>query len=237
LKTIFRQRKEERIKRDFVDTLTHELRRPIASSIFMLDYLNDKVKEKDTSSLEEYLTASIFELKKLNLYIERIQEISKGEEAKMELTRDTVSLESFFIQLKEKYESLAEKKICIHLQIETGLHLITDVLHFSNIMENLTDNSIKYSGESVNITISASTQNDQIHIIHGDNGWGISKSEIPHIFDKFHRGKSGRKRIKNGFGLGLSYIRIMMKSMNGGITVNSRENEFTEFTLLFPLES
>jgi signal transduction histidine kinase len=203
----------------------------------MLAYLNDKVKEKDTSSVEEYLDRSIFELKKLDLYIERIQEISKGEEAKIELTRDIVSLESFFIRLKEKYESLSEKKIFIHLQIETGLSLTADVLHFSNIMENLTDNSIKYSDESVTITISASIENDQIQIVHHDNGWGISKTEINRVFDKFYRGKSVEKRRKTGFGLGLSYIQMMMKSMNGSITVNSKENEFTAFTLLFPLEN
>jgi signal transduction histidine kinase len=234
-RTIFRQRKEEKIKQNFVHTMTHELKRPIATSILILDYLQYQTVKKNLSA-DESLDSVIFELKKLNSYVEKIQEISQGEEGQIELNKEPVALLPFFRKLQEKYESAGEKEVHLRLQIEKDVSLITDRLHFSNIMENLTENSIKYSGDSVTIEISVSLINKQIRIVHRDNGWGISKSEINHIFEKFYRGVSVEKRRKSGFGLGLSYVQTMMKSLGGEITVSSKENEFTEFILLFNID-
>jgi two-component system phosphate regulon sensor histidine kinase PhoR len=207
----------------------------LKDSVFKLSYLEDKIKENDISHAEEYLADAIFDLKKLDLYVEKIQEISQGEDSMIDLSKDKILLETFFLKLKEKQELLDEKKIHVSLHIEKDLKLETDRLHFSNIIENLMENSIKYSDESVCIEITAFRKDNRIQIVHRDNGWGISPSEINYIFDPFYRGMSKKKRKQNGFGLGLSYIKIMMKNMNGTISVNSKEDEFTEFTLLFPI--
>jgi K+-sensing histidine kinase KdpD len=230
--TIFRQKKEELVKRNFIDTMTHELKRPIATSIFILDVMLHYPTKKH-SETKESLTSALFELRKLSLYVEKIQEISRGEEGKIELKREPVALLPFVQALKAKYQASDEKEITIQLDIEKDLSLTTDKLHFFNIMENLTENSIKYSGEKISIQISAGLKNGHIQIVHWDNGWGISKTEINHIFEKFYRGRSVEKRRKSGFGLGLSYIQLMMKNLDGAITVTSKENEFTECTLLF----
>jgi signal transduction histidine kinase len=233
--TIFRQRKAAIIKQDFVHTMTHELKRPIATSILILDYLHHQLAKKNPS-VAESLEDVLFELKKLNSYVEKIQEISQGEEGKIELNKEPIALLPFFQKLQGKYESPGDKKVLFRLQIEKDLYIHTDRLHFSNIMDNLTENSLKYSGGSVTIEISAALINGQLRIIHRDNGWGISKSEINRIFEAFYRGASVEKRRKSGFGLGLSYIQTMMKSMDGEITVSSKENEFTEFILLFTID-
>ena len=227
--TIFQQRKEEQVKKDFINTMTHELKKPISSSLFILDYLKNKVAKSE----EEYLVSSILELKRLNLYVEKIQEISEGEEGGVTFKKEDVDLHASFEKLKKQYESLEEKIINITVLIEGNLSLNTDPLHFSNIMENLMENSIKYSGKSVSIRISIFQKDNQIQIIHRDNGWGISESEIDYVFDKFYRGNSAEKRRKNGFGLGLTYIKLMMENMGGSISVCSKEKEFTEFTLNF----
>ena len=233
--TIFLQRKAEIIKKGFVDAMTHELKRPIASSMLMLEFLQDQIRENKFSSAIELLGDSVFALKKLNLYVEKIQEISRGEEGEVELIMERIPLLPFFTQLRDKYESLGDKNISIHLHIEKDIPFVNDKVHFSNIVENLTENSIKYSGERVSIEIKVFQKNNKLYITHRDNGWGISDSEIHRIFDKFYRGKSAEKRRKSGFGLGLSYVQLVVKQMGGNISVSSKEKEFTEFILILPL--
>jgi two-component system phosphate regulon sensor histidine kinase PhoR len=100
-------------------------------------------------------------------------------------------------------------------------------------MENLIENSIKYSGDTVAISISANRQKGQLSIIHRDNGWGLSPVEINQIFDRFYRGTSARKRRQNGFGLGLTYVKLMVQQLGGTISVTGKENAFAEFCLTF----
>ena len=233
LNTIIQQLKKENIRRDFIDTMTHELKRPLATSIFSLQYLLDHIQSNDISQTEELLSESVAALEKQNLYIEKIQEISNGEEGNVDLLMEPLLLYSFFFKLKNQYETSERKKISVQLSIDEELNLVTDVLHFSNIAENLIENSIKYSNDAVTIEISAHKENKEIVIKHRDDGWGISKEELPYIFDKFYRGNTVEKRKKRGFGLGLSYVKMMTGKMGGHIFVASEKNKFTEFTLIF----
>jgi len=234
-KTIFQQHKAEKIKKDFVNVMTHELKRPIISSLFAMEFLHDHTKTGQPLSNKELLDESILALKKLNLYVEKIQEISQGEDGNMQLERENIQLLPLFSKLKEKYESFNDKKVAVQLQIDEDIRLTTDKLHFSNMMDNLTENSIKYSNEKVTIDINVFQKNGYVHIHHRDDGWGIPPSEIQSIFDKFYRGRSVEKRRQNGFGLGLSYVKTMIEQLGGSISVESKEKIFTEFTLIHPL--
>jgi signal transduction histidine kinase len=233
LNTIIQQWKKENLRRNFIDTMTHELKRPLATSIFSLQYLLDHIRDCDISETQELLSGSVSALGKQNRYIEKIQEISSGEEGSVDLLMEPLLLYPFFDKLKKQYESSDCKKVSIHLFVDEELGLTTDVLHFSNIIENLIENSIKYSNDDVTIEISVYKGNGKITIKHRDNGWGISKEELPYIFDKFYRGKTVEKRKKRGFGLGLSYVKMMTEKMSGHISVVSEKNKFTEFILKF----
>jgi two-component system phosphate regulon sensor histidine kinase PhoR len=237
LNTIVQQWKKENMRHNFIDTMTHELKRPLATSIFSLQYLLDHIQNNSLPQTEriELLSESISALGKQNLYIEKIQEISNGEEGNVDLSMEPLLLYPFFIKLKKQYESSGKKKVSILLFVDEELSLTTDILHFSNIAENLIENSIKYSNEEVTIEISGYKESGKITIKHRDNGWGISKEELPHIFDKFYRGNTAEKRKKRGFGLGLSYVKMMTEKMGGQIVAVSEKNKFTEFTLLFKL--
>ena len=233
--TIFRQYKAEQIKKDFVNIMIHELKRPIISSLYAMEFLQDHAKENKSLPDKELLDDSILDLKKLDLYVDKIQEISRGEDGNIELMKESVQLLPFFHKMKDKYESLAGKKVSVQLQINEDISLITDKIHFSNIMDNLTENSIKYSDESVSIVITVFRKNGYVHIHHRDDGWGIPPAEIKSIFDKFYRGRSSEKRRKTGLGLGLSYVKAMIEQLGGSISVESKEKIYTEFILTHPL--
>lgn len=234
-KTIFQQQKIDKVKQDFVNAMTHELKRPIATSVLTLEHLTMLIELNKTDKIGEHVDDALFSLKKLNLYVEKIQEISKGEEGKLNYEKETVPLQPFFEKLKRKYELTQNKVVSLNVNIEPDIAINTDILHFSNIAENLIENSIKYSGDSVIIDITATKKNNNIQIVHRDNGWGISEEDLPYIFDKFYRSNSSAKRKKSGFGLGLSYVKIVVENTGGTITVKSEEKEYTEFTLTFPM--
>ena len=233
--TIFRQYKAEKVKKDFVHVMTHELKRPITSALFAVEFLHDHAKATQPLQDSELLDDSILALKKLDLYVEKIQEISQGEDGNIHLVKENIQLLPFFRKLKEKYESSGDKKVSIRLQIDEDIHLMTDKIHFSNMMDNLTENSIKYSDENLTIDIKVFQKNGQVYIHLRDDGWGIPSTEIHYIFDKFYRGRSSEKRRKNGLGLGLSYVKTMIEQLGGSVSVDSKEKIFTEFTLIHPL--
>ena len=97
---------------------------------------------------------------------------------------------------------------------------------------NLIDNSLTFSDEGCKISVSARKKDDDIEISISDNGWGISEEDLPHLAERFYRGKHG-ERIK-GTGLGLSLCNEIMKMHKGKMDIKSKLGKGTEITITFP---
>ncbi len=237
LQSIFHQRKEEKMRQSSINTMTHEFKRPISGAIAQLSlflFLYDKGKYADLKSNAD---SALLELNKLTAYTERIQRISNSDKNYLSLNISTIEIKPFFENLINKYlNSEDEKPIDIRLNIETELKSINiDLLHFSNVMDNLIENAIKYSDKEIVIEISISdTIDNNILISVKDNGIGISSTEKKYIFDKFYRGCSKSAQSKSGFGLGLTYVKSIVEGHNGSVSVESVEHEGSEFILLIP---
>ena len=113
--------------------------------------------------------------------------------------------------------------------------IYADEVHFIGVIENLIDNSIKYSGNSVSIHISFNIQNDSLYIKVKDNGYGISKKNIHKIFGKYERCDAIKRNEAKGYGLGLNYVKRIVKAHRGNISVTSTEGIGTEFTIEIPV--
>ena len=109
-------------------------------------------------------------------------------------------------------------------------------MHFTNIIYNLLDNAVKYRREDVPIHLEVATWNhgDNLCISIQDNGIGIQKDNLRHIFDKFYRVPHGNLHQVKGYGLGLFYVRSMMERFGGSVVVKSEENVGTCFKLTWP---
>lgn len=232
-RTLFVQWKEEKVRRKSVSAMVHELKRPVAALKLMLTNMTTAINV-DLTRLEKYIVMARFEIDKLLQYIQIIQDISRKRHEVMELNKENVALDPLFAEMKERYEHQADKKVTMEIPACNGMMLFTDKLHFANIVDNLTENAIKYSGDEVHIRIAVVSDQHGLTITVHDNGWGISPKELPQIFDDFYRGQSRQKRKKDGFGLGLSYVKLMTKAMGGTIHAESQENVYTEFILNFP---
>ena len=104
-----------------------------------------------------------------------------------------------------------------------------DPVHFQNILTNLLDNAVKYSGSSVRIEISATQDCLKVR----DNGIGIAQAELRHIFDKFYRVTHGDRYTAQGFGIGLYYVRQVVDLLGWNIEVRSTPSKGTEFTIVW----
>lgn len=126
-------------------------------------------------------------------------------------------------------ELKADKPIDFDIDIPENLSIQADSLHFGNILSNLIDNAIKYSGNSVNIAIKTNAGSLTIE----DNGIGIDKENLPFIFDKFYRVTSGDRYEIGGYGLGLFYVKQITELMGWHIEVKSKPGQGTKFTIKF----
>ncbi len=126
-------------------------------------------------------------------------------------------------------ELKADKPVRIEMEIADSLSIQADPLHLGNILSNLIDNAVKYSGESVRVSIMA----DKESMTVADNGIGIAKENLPFIFDKFYRVTSGDRYEVGGYGLGLFYVRQITELMGWSISVTSKPGQGTKFTIKF----
>ena len=120
----------------------------------------------------------------------------------------------------------------IKVEIDDSVEISADPLHFGNVLSNLLDNAVKYSGETVEIKITA----DDRELSVADNGVGIAKENIPYIFDKFYRVTDGDRYETGGYGLGLSIAKSVADAHKMKIEVNSEPEHWITFTVWFPAQ-
>jgi two-component system phosphate regulon sensor histidine kinase PhoR len=140
-------------------------------------------------------------------------------------------------ELEDRFSVSTDKQVSIHSSIDIDQYqsIYVDSTLIKNAIANLIDNAIKYSGDPVNINIKCYTTNQQIHISIEDNGFGISDEDKDKIFGKFERGAAvGRKGAK-GFGLGLNYVKQVVKAHGGIVLLFSNKGKGSIFSLVIPL--
>ncbi len=231
--TMLKQKSLEEMKSDFTNNITHELKTPVAVAYAANDALLNFDAGNDPEKRREYLEISQDQLEKLEGMIEQILSMSMESRKTFELKRETIELKPLLDKLAEQHRLSAGKPCEINVNVGSGLVLDADRFHLGNIISNLIDNAIKYSGDSVRIDISAKATDDGTEIRVRDNGIGISQDKQKHIFDKFYRIPTGNIHDVKGYGLGLYYAKTMMEKHGGTITVSSAPGKGSTFTLYF----
>jgi two-component system phosphate regulon sensor histidine kinase PhoR len=141
-------------------------------------------------------------------------------------------LDNFVLQLEEK-GGKAE------LLLNASNDLIhADEVHFSNLINNLVDNAVKYSKENVPVRLKISTQSNakKLTIRVEDNGIGMNKEAVKRAFEKFYRAHTGNIHNVKGFGLGLSYVKTMVDAHGGEVKLESVLGKGSTFTIELPLK-
>ena len=219
----------EQMKDDFTHNMTHELKTPVAVAYSAADSMLRYYDQSDEERNRQFLKIIMQRLSYLSGMIENILSMSMERFRTMKLNIEDVELKPLVEDVSGMMELKADKPVDIDIEIPDGLSVQADSLHLGNILSNLIDNALKYSGDSVHITIKA----DLHSITISDNGIGIDKENLPFLFDKFYRVTSGDRYEISGYGLGLFYVKQVVGLMGWNIDVASRPGQGTKFTIRF----
>lgn len=229
------QWKTEKMRQESINAMTHEFKRPISGAVAMMSAIPYYLEKNDIRKVLDYTQNIENELNKLTHYTQRIQQISNNEKQSVSLEKTKIEIVPFFVSLQQRYSTSEknEREVVVNLHIDTSKkEMQVDLLHFSNVMDNLIENAIKYTVNStVIIYIQITDTTDGLIIAVQDNGIGISSMDKKRIFDKFYRVKRDETKNKVGFGLGLTYVKSIIEAHGGNITVNSNLNEGSEFII------
>jgi len=238
VRTLFTQKKLSEIKSDFINNMTHELKTPLATISLAVDALTNSKVINDEDKIRYYSAMIKDENKRMNKQVETILQAARIEREEITLNRTELDAHAIIQKTTANLVlQIEEKKGSLILQLKAGKSRIyADEVHFSNIIFNLLDNAIKYSGEGVRIEIDTSNGVGQMLAIRiKDNGIGMSKETQAHIFEKFYRAHTGNLHNVKGFGLGLSYVKAMVEAHGGRVRVESAPGKGTTFIVNLPL--
>ena len=232
---ILRQQRLNEIKNDFINNMTHELKTPVASISLASQMLSDSAVSKSPQMLEHISKIIRDETKRLTFLVDKVLQMSVFERQNIKIELQENNVNEIIQTITENYSLKIHSKGG-NLYTELHAHdafVDIDEMHFANIIYNLLDNAVKYSQENTPIIITISTWNDKnrLYIAIEDNGIGIKKEYIKHIFDKFYRVPTGNRHDIKGFGLGLPYVKKIVKLHGGTIKVESEPNIGTKFVI------
>ena len=229
LHVIASQRTIEEMKDDFTNNMTHELKTPIAIAYAANDSLLQFPDPQDEERTKKYLTAALDQLSKLSGLVESILAMSMERRKHLTMAKEKIRLRDFLANIIEQQKLKADKPCDIILECQGDATVEADPSHFSNVIGNLIDNSIKYSGESVSIIIKADANGMYV----ADNGIGIPDKSLPEIWSKFYRVPHGNRSDVRGYGIGLFYVKSIIDKHGWSIGVESKSGKGSKFTIKF----
>jgi two-component system phosphate regulon sensor histidine kinase PhoR len=235
---IFRQKRLSEIRSDFVSNMTHELKTPISTISLASQMLGDKsipTEIKNTGQISKIISE---ECRRLGNQIEKVLQTSVFDMGKLKLRLGEVDMHEIIISVSENFSIQVKSrngKISLSLNAQNYV-LQADQVHITNVLSNLLDNAIKYCTRNPEIRIETSNRGDILQIRVSDNGIGINKNEQKRIFEKFYRVPTGNVHTVKGFGLGLSYVKMIMEEHRGHVEVESEMYEGTTFIVYLPLK-
>ncbi|BFH62813.1 HAMP domain-containing sensor histidine kinase [Paenibacillus azoreducens] len=227
LEVSFRQQKQ------FVDDASHELRTPITILEGHLNLLNRWGKD-NPAVLEESLTASLLEVRRLKGLVQGLLALTRAETSSLTDHIEYIQIDAFLAKIKSRVETLYPE-FSFELTLEQKGSLVKiNPLHLEQIVFIVIENAVKYSGDSKLINITSRVKQNEVYISVQDHGIGIPPAELQYVFDRFYRVDKARNREIEGTGLGLSIAKNLIEYYHGKIKMTSVENEGTRVTLTLP---
>lgn len=234
---IFKQKKISQVKNDFINNMTHELKTPLATISLATSSINHPEIVSNPTEIARYTGIIDKERQRINGHIERVLEIAALEKGEFSLQCQQVDLNDLVMQSIQNAQLRLQEiggELSYENRVDQAMCSI-DAYHFTNVLNNLLDNSIKYkSKEKLMISVHIQTSDRGYVLRIQDNGIGMSAQTVRLAFDKFYRAESGNIHETKGFGLGLSYAKKIVEMHKGEISINSQLNEGTTVQIILP---
>jgi two-component system phosphate regulon sensor histidine kinase PhoR len=240
IRTMIRQKKLSEIKNDFINNMTHEFKTPIATISLAVDALKNEKVTKDPSKLSYFSSIIKEENQRMNRQVETILKSALMDRQEIELNLKPINVHQVIEDVADNFIlRLEEKKGALETNLNAEQFVIeADEVHFSNLINNLLDNAVKYSKENVppKVCITTTSNDKNILIKIEDNGIGMTRETLKRIFEKFYRAHTGNIHNVKGFGLGLSYVKTVVEAHEGTIRADSTLGKGSCLSIELPLK-
>jgi two-component system phosphate regulon sensor histidine kinase PhoR len=229
-------KKADKMRREFVDNASHELKTPLSSLLAVSETLIDREppdKETRMNFYHKLLDNSL----RLNQLTEDLLSLSEIEQNKNSLEKDLIDLPGILTEIVDEFQpDLKAKNHEFKMNIAPDIpkaHL--DKKSFKKALANILDNAIRYTNDGGSITLIVRKSENEILIDIQDSGTGIPPEDIPRIFERFYRVDKARSVKLGGTGLGLSISKHIIEAHDGNISVTSKPGEGSVFTIHLPV--
>lgn len=238
LRDVTYERQLDKLRRDFVANVSHELKTPISMLQGYSEAILDGVAETEEERME--LVKIIYdESVRMGRLVRELLDLARMEAGHFELNRDDIHLNLLLQKVYRKFAAVAKEK-GIELQIKplTSHDLVyLDADRMEQVLTNLIDNAFRYTPQGGKITISSEKREGVLHLKVTDTGSGIHEEDIPFLFERFYKGDKARTRgASGGTGLGLAIVKNIIEAHGGKIYVQSKVGEGTSFHMQIPCE-
>ncbi len=236
--TVVRQKKLSDMKTDFINNMTHELKTPISTIQLAAEMLTDPTLSRNEQSIKRYAGMIHEENRRMQSHVEKVLQFARLEKGNFKLTYTTIDIHDLIEEIVQKLSLRMDKAsgtMDCHLNAE-HFRIEGDEMHLTNVIYNLLDNAIKYAQDQPVINIYTRDTPDGLSISIQDQGIGMSKDALKKVFEKFYRVPTGNIHNVKGFGLGLSYVKLMAEAHGGTIRAQSKLGKGSVFELILPLK-
>ncbi len=236
IRTVMRQKTMEEMKDDFTNNMTHELKTPIAVAYSAADALLNFKQGDNKEKRDKYLTICKEQLSELSGLVEQILSMSMERRRTFVLNKEEIRIADMVNNLMAHHRLKSDKPVVFTTRIDPEDPVVyADRTHLNNMLSNLIDNAVKYSGEEVCIDITIYKRDKYTIMEVKDNGIGIPPEKQPYVFDKFYRVTHGNRYEVKGYGLGLFYVKTMAEKHGGTVTVAGSPGTGSVFTIKIPI--
>jgi len=238
LYVIFKQKRLSEMKNDFVNNMTHELKTPISTISLASQMLNDRSIPEEQKNMGQISRIIQTESRQLGFQVERVLQMAIFDHGKLKLKVEEIHLHELIETVAQNFLLQVDRRAgrLEFLPEAEDDRLSGDNMHLTNVVSNLMENALKYSPKSPEITIETRNSGHDIILSVRDKGIGISKENQKRIFDKFYRVPTGNVHNVKGFGLGLSYVKLIVEAHDGSIQIKSDAGKGSCFDIHLPLQ-
>jgi two-component system sensor histidine kinase BaeS len=223
----------ERLRRNMVADVAHELRTPLSNLKGYLEAINDGVVKSDKSTIRSLNE----EASTLSRLIDDLQELSLADAGELKLITQPEDISRLIKETATALQSkAAAKDLKISADLPDGLPKVEiDSHRIRQVLHNLLENAVAHTGKKGRITVTARHDEDKLYVSITDTGEGIPAEDLPMIFERFYRVDKSRARATGGSGLGLTITKRLVEAHGGTINVESQPGQGSTFTFTLPL--
>lgn len=230
LVVVLRQRKLTEVQRDFINNMTHELQTPVATLRIAADVLRSDSILDQPERHRQYTRIVHEESQRLQKQISNVLQLSRSERMQFSLNGTEIDLH----QVLAEAASVFHPYVTLEFWAENAT-IRADRYHLENIINNLVDNALKYNTGIPNVRLQTRNEGNQLIWSVQDNGIGIAPEHQQAVFKQFFRVPTGNVHNVQGFGLGLYYVRKIVKAHRWQIHLESEPGSGSLFTVRIPV--